>query len=304
MPSVTGSPHTFRAFPTINQVDGLPHDNRSTRLERCYWITYPIAGLLLLAAGGGLFFHAYRDNLWVRSQLRGQDFVSLVFALPLLLVSVHFARRGSIRGLLTWLGGLGYVTYSYLYIFGIAWNRLFLVYLALALLSAFTLIRALIALDAPAIALRFSTDVPTKAVERYLMSFGVALGALWGIQAISATVTGGVPQSVIDSGHPTGVVFILDLGLIVPLFIWGARLLHGSNPWGFVAAGILLVKGVAEGLALLGMALFMYLDHYPTIDSGLIPLWALVAILSSYFSIRYLRSIPPAGAAFHSPEGN
>jgi hypothetical protein len=270
------------------------NEQSSDVLSRCFRATYLIAGLLLIAVIGGLFFGVYRDNLWVRSQLRGQDFVSLAFALPLLLLSVRSAQRGSTRGLLTWLGGLGYVTYSYLYIFGVAWNRLFLVYLTLLTVSAFTLIRALLAIDAGAVASRVTADAPLKAITRYLFLFGIGLATLWGVQAISSTVTGHVPQSVTDAGSPTGIVFILDLGLVVPLFILGARLLQRRDPWGFVAAGILLVKGVAEGLALLGMSLFMYIDHYPKIDASLIPLWAVVAFLSAYFSIRYLRAISPA----------
>jgi hypothetical protein len=188
---------------------------------------------------------------------------------------------------------LGYVAYSYLYIFGIAWNRLFLVYLTLLTLTAFTLIRALLALDPQVVASRVRAAAPLKAITRYLLFFGIGLGALWGIQAIAATISGDVPASVTDSGASTAIVFILDLGLVVPLFILGARLLQRRDPWGFVAAGILLVKGVAEGLALLGMSLFMYVDHYPKIDAGLIPLWTLVAILSSYFAIRYLQAISP-----------
>ena len=262
-------------------------------LLRCYRVTYLIAGLLAIAAAGGLFFGAYRDNLWVSSQLRGQDFVSLLFALPLLLLSARFARRGSVGGHLAWLGTLGYITYSYLYIFAIAWNRLFLVYLTLLTLSAFTLISALMATDADSIASRFDSNTPVKAVSRYLMIFAIGMSVLWGVQAVAATFSGDIPQSVLDSGHPTGVVFVLDLGLVVPLFLIGARMLRRREPWGFVAAGILLVKGVTEGLALLGMSLFMYLDDYPDIDVALVPLWALVTIASLGLSIPFFRSTPP-----------
>jgi hypothetical protein len=263
-------------------------------LDLCYRNTYFIAGLLAIAAAGGLFFGVYRDNLWVSSQVRGQDFVSLFVAVPLLLASLRLARRGSVVGQLIWLGVLGYVTYSYLYIFGIAWNRLFLIYLALLTLSAFTLVRALIAIEPEWIASRLSSKTPVRAVSRYLFVFAVGMTLLWGAQALAATLTGDIPQSVSDSGHPTGVVFVLDLGLVVPLFFVGARLLRRREAWGFVLGGILLVKGIAEGLALLGMSLFMYLDGYPDIDVALVPLWALVAITSLALSIPFFRSVQPA----------
>lgn len=269
---------------------GLRQPVRSV-LGLCYRNTYLIAGSLAIAAVGGLFFGVYRDNLWVSSQLRGQDFVSLFVAVPLLLASVRLAQRGSVVGQLAWLGVLGYVTYSYLYIFGIAWNRLFLIYLALLIVSALTLVRALIVIDPESIASRFSSQAPVRAVSRYLFVFAVGLTVLWGVQALAATLTGDIPQSVSDSGHPTGVVFVLDLGLVVPLFFIGARLLRRREAWGFVLGGILLVKGIAEGLALLGMSLFMYLDDYPDVDVALVPLWALVAIASLALSIPFFRSV-------------
>jgi hypothetical protein len=106
--------------------------------------------------------------------------------------------------------------------------------------------------------------------EPLLVHLRLRDGCAWGVQALAATITGDIPQSVSDSGHPTGVVFVLDLGLVVPLFFIGANLLRRRQPWGFLLGGILLVKGVAEGLALLGMSLFMYLDDYPDIDVALI----------------------------------
>ena len=266
---------------------------REAMLDGCYRYSNLVVVLLTAAAGAGLLTDVYRDNEWVSSQMRGQDFVSLVFGVPLLLVSEHLARRGSIRGLLAWLGGLGYVTYSYLYIFGIAYNPLFLVYLALLVTSAYTLIRALIGLDPVQVWASFDEAAPTKTVARFLAGFGVVLGALWGVQAILATVTGDAPESVISSGHPTAVVFILDLGLVVPLFWIGGRMLRRGEPWGFVLAGILLMKGITEGLALLGMSLFMYLADHPDFDVTLAPLWALVTVASIYLTIRFYGAIHP-----------
>ena len=273
--------------------EAIGERSREAMLDGCYRYSNLVVVLLTAAAGAGLLIDVYRDNEWVSSQLRGQDFVSLVFGVPLLLVSVHLARRGSVRGLLAWLGGLGYVTYSYLYIFGIAYNELFLVYLALLFMSASTLIRALIALDPLVVWASFDEGAPTRSVARFLAGFGIVLGALWGVQAVVATVSGNVPSSVTSSGHPTAVVFILDLGLMVPLFWIGGRMLRRGEPWGFVLAGILLVKGIAEGLALLGISLFMFLADHPEFDIALVPLWAAVAIGSSYLTFRFYGAIHP-----------
>lgn len=130
-------------------------------------------------------------------------------------------------------------------------------------------------------------------MARFLTSFGIVLGALWGVQAIVATVTGEVPASVTSPGYPTAVVFVLDLGLVVPLFLIGGRMLRHGTPWGFVLAAILLVKGVTEGLALLGMSLFMYLADHPQLDLALVRLWGFVAIASTYLSLRFYAAVRP-----------
>ena len=282
---------TAPAVNMTNVVEVSDERRRQAMLDGCYRSSMLVVVLLAIAAGAGLLTDVYRDNEWVSSQVRGQDFVSLVFGVPLLLVSTLLARRGSVRGLLAWLGGLGYVAYSYLYIFGIAYNELFLVYLAVLVMSAHTLIRALIALDPLAVWASFGEATPTRSVARFLTGFSVVLGALWGIQAVVSTVTGDVPASVTSSGHPTAVVFVLDLGLVVPLFWIGARMLRRGEPWGFVLAGILLMKGITEGLALLGMSLFMHLADHPDFDVALVPLWGLVAITSILLTIRFYGAI-------------
>jgi hypothetical protein len=106
---------------------------RQASLEFCYRASALIGLLLAAAAGIGLLVPGiYRGNTgFATAAFRGTDLVSLVVAVPALAVSPSLARRGSTRALLVWLGTLAYVGYTYLYSFAIAWNRLFLVYVAL-----------------------------------------------------------------------------------------------------------------------------------------------------------------------------
>jgi hypothetical protein len=95
------------------------------------------------------------------------------------------------------------------------------------------------------------------------------------------------------------VIYILDLGLVVPLMLLAERWIHARRPWGYVAASILLVKAVTEGLALLSANLFSYLHNIQT-DGPLIGLWALIALGSLAVLFRYLRCMDdtaPAGPA-------
>jgi hypothetical protein len=69
-----------------------------------------------------------------------------------------------------------------------------------------------------------------------------------------------------------------------------SRWVQARRPWGYVAAAILLVKGVTEGLALLSSNLFGYLADGRT-DGPLLALWALIAVGSLGMLLRLLRSM-------------
>jgi hypothetical protein len=109
-------------------------------------------------------------------------------------------------------------------------------------------------------------------------------------QVVPTLLAGEVPDVVVKTGHPTGVIYILDLGLVVPLLVLAGRWLRARRPWGYVAAGILLVKGITVGLGLLASNLFGYLDNGPT-DGALLGLWALIATASLLMPLRYLRAV-------------
>jgi hypothetical protein len=284
------APHRI---PTLAvQRDGPSSPARRDRLRACYQASALVGLLLAVAAGMGLFVPGiYQDNTaFAAAALRGTDLVSLAVALPVLTGSLLWARRGSRRAVLIWLGTLGYVVYTYLYSFAIAWNRLFLVYVVLLSLSGFTLAGALAAIDPSELAGRFTNRTPVRAVGGFLWLIGGILGVMELAQVVPALLAGHVPEVVTVSGHPTGVIYLLDLGLVVPLMLLAGSWLRAHRPWGYVAAAILLVKGVTVGLGLLSSNLFGYLMHTQT-DGPLLGLWALLAIGSLLLLVRYLLAL-------------
>lgn len=93
------------------------------------WLTAPIAILLAVASGSGVFFSGlYRDTPNLVAQAIGQDVITLVVALPTLLIGAFLTSRGSQRARLVWLGGLVYTVYTYVgYAFAVRFNFLWLV---------------------------------------------------------------------------------------------------------------------------------------------------------------------------------
>lgn len=269
-----------------------PKDARSTDVSqldgRQSAVTAVLVALLVVAACAGLFLEAYdAETQFAQNGYRGADLVSLTVVTPLLIGAAMGARRGSVRGRLLWLGGLGYLTYQYAYVFAYGWSRLFVVYLTLVSLSAFTLAEALIRFDPSAIGSALDRRIPARSVAAFLTFMGVALGAMELAQIVPTLFTGGEPQIVRDTAHPTSPVYVLDLGLIVPLMLLAGRWLRRGDPWGYVVAPILLVKGVAVGAGLLAANVFAVLDAGQT-DGPLNLLWAAIALGSAGLLMQFL----------------
>lgn len=234
-----------------------------------------IAILATIASAGGLLLDSlYRDNAFVTTTWLGNDAVTLFLAVPILVAAMIISNRGSLKAQLIWMGALDYMLYNYaFYLFGAAFNWFFLVYVALLALSIFALIFGLLALDVNGI----SGQVPVKWIGSYFLFVAVGLGLVYLIQSIGFIFTGSLPAIVTMSGHPTNVVFALDLTLLVPWLILGAVWLMKRQPWGYVIAGILNVKGPLYTLVL-AVNSILVLNAGITQTSEL-PLWGTLTVL-------------------------
>jgi hypothetical protein len=208
-----------------------------------------IAVLMFAESLGGLLLHdLYRDNTWSRESFRGTDLATLVFAVPVLIVSLVLARRGSARARLVWLGAITYAIYNYaFYLFGTVFNDLFLLYAVLLFLSIFTLVVAWPRVRRVG---RLADRAPVRTISVYTILVGVMFGLLWVIASIQFIVTDEVPQVIVDSGIHTSIVFALDLTLVVPAFIAGGLLLWRRRPVGLVLVAVMNVLGVLYMVAL------------------------------------------------------
>lgn len=210
-----------------------------------------VAGLMALASVLGLLYPSlYRDNLLVSAGWLGNDLVTLIVATPALVVAMARARRGSLRGVLVWLGLLDYALYNYaFYLFGAAFNAAFLLYVAIVTASTFALVLGVASLDAPEVARHAGHRAP-RAVAAFLLLLSLGLGGFHAAVAVSFVLTGETPGLLTTIGHPTNVIAALDLWLVVSLSVVAARWLWRRQPWGLVLAAVLTVKGAFYMLAL------------------------------------------------------
>ncbi len=241
-----------------------------------------VGALAAAASAGGLFIDGLykRDTVWASSQLRGNDLVTLVVAVPLLAVALVLAERGSLRARLVRLGALAYMAYNYaFYLFGAAFNELFLIYVAAFSLSLGALILGLAAVDAAAVARLFRERTPVRGIAAYMFFIAVFLGFNWMSRALGFLTSGRIPQDILNSGLPTAIVYAIDLSLLVPALGWVGALLWKRRPWGYVLGTVLMVKCATYPLALIGMGIFAARAGVPG-ARAMMPFWIGFAAVS------------------------
>jgi hypothetical protein len=246
-----------------------------TSLRLAQVLSAIVAVLAAVAALGGMFGGIYRDNALILTAWKGNDLVTLVVAVPLLVATLVGARRGSDRALLVWLGAVGYMLYNYLfYLFGAAFNVFFLLYVLLVALSLYAFVLGLASLDAGKIGGEFRAGTPVKWISGLMLLIPLIMGGIELARAVGFIFTGEVPADIVQTGHPTGVVYAMDLALLMPAIVVAAVLLWQRRPWGYVLATVLMVKGLTYPLVLVAMSVLGTWDP-------LTPVYAFFWVLSS-----------------------
>ena len=230
---------------------GIP-DRRSRGSKVAYVVSAIVATASVVASVGGLSIKdLYQDDTsWATAALRGGDLVTLVVAVPTLVVAMVLASRGSSRARLVWIGALAYTVYNFaFYVFGAAFNDLFLVHVVAFSSSIFALILTMTNMDASTIAVGYRARMPVRAVAALLILVGVVFATLWSVLSISYAVSGSLSLGAapLQGMH---LVFAIDLSLMVPGMVLAGVLLWRRRPWGFVMGTAMSVFGAIYQLNL------------------------------------------------------
>lgn len=194
--------------------------------------------------GRGLY---YWDTVSSVAQMQANDLVTLVLGLPLLALSFRLTQRGSLRGRLLLTGTLGFILYTYITMcFGAAYNRLFLVYVALFSLSLFAFILSMMSFDLKTLPSHFSEKLPRSWIAGLLFFAAAFLSLAW-LGRVAATF---MPNAIPALENTTSMfIQAMDLGLIVPLCVLSGVLLLCHHAWGYLLASVALMKFLTMGIA-------------------------------------------------------
>ena len=236
-----------------------------------------IRGETVTIYGKGIYQHMSSE---VAPQGIAQDVVTLLIGIPLLLLSLCLARKGSLKGRILLSGTLGYflVTYLFYLVMGM-FNQLFLVYVVLMGTSFFGFALCIMSFDLENFKKYFAEELPVKYIGGFLIFNTIAIALLWLQVVVPPLLKGSIPVEV--EHYTTLIVQGLDLGLLLPMAFLSGVLLIRKAPLGYLMAPIYFVFLSILMTALTAKVIAMKLigaSVFPVIV--IIPVFALLNILS------------------------
>jgi hypothetical protein len=250
-----------------------------------YRLSILVALLLTVSSLTGLLFSSFvypTEDL--RRAFLANDVVNLLIGLPVLLGSLWLARRGRLIGLLFLSGALLYVTYnSIAYAVAMPLTLSFLMNLTLVILSAYTILRLLSSVDAPAVSERLKGKVAERFCGGALTGFSILIIALAVSELSSA-----------DGSWAEQSVRIADL-LIAPFWLVGGVLLWRKKTIGYVTGLGLLFQSSMLFIALLVFFIlqsFMSDIPFPLEDFVVIAVMSLICLIPFSLFLRGAISKP------------
>jgi hypothetical protein len=259
-----------------------------------YLLAMAVIPLTVWATLTGLLVDGFYGSVSrsMEAQAVGQDLVTLVFAVPVTFGALILSFRGSQRGDILLLGQFAYFVYTYLsYAMLLPFNPLWLVIVAIFSMSLAGLIIGFASINAKELAARYEADYPRRVVAGYMILAGALVGIMWlGSIILPATISGSLPQSVIDESGGNLAIQVLDLGIVVPLSLTSGILLWRNHPAGYLIASVILVKAATLLLAILAMIVFMERAGTPASPAQVI-LFLLLFVVGFAMLIVHLRGL-------------
>jgi hypothetical protein len=254
-------------------------------------------GETILIQGGGLYGH---ESVSEAAQAIGLDLVSLLIAIPLLLVATFLAAKGSIRGRLLQAGLLWYFAYTYLiYSFGAAYNRFFLIYVGIFSASSFAFVLSVLSINVDSLPVRFSPRFARRTVAWLMIGTWAIVLLLW-LDRILPSIASDRPPPGLES-YTTLPVQAVDLALAIPLGILSGVLLLQRRPVAYLLAAVVLVKTTTLGLGVVALVITMAVSGLPVaIPEAAFA--AIVTLLGGVAAIHLFSSL--AGGSIEGTSGH
>lgn len=252
-----------------------------------------IRGQQIVIYGRGLYQHMSAE---VAVQGVAHDYVILLLAVPVLMISTYLLKNGELKNILFHAGVLKFFFLTYLFYINMGmYNEMFLVYVLITSASFFALALTLLEVEIPNLRKKFSHDLQRKFIGGFLIFLSSAIALLW-LQVIITPLLDGtiIPESV---EHYTSLtVQGLDLSIFLPIAFISGFLLIKNKSWGFLMSAVTLVFLCFLMTALVAKIIAMALTGINVVPVVfIIPAFLILAVLCSFLFFRKIKSGTIAG---------
>lgn len=242
-------------------------------------------GEVLIYGGSGLYRFDAVEKAYIG---RAFDWMNLFLALPLFITGLILYIRGSSTGTLLLLAGFFHFFYNYfLGMIGMAFNELFLLYVALYSLGLFGFFVLLASIDITEFSAILLSNPLRKLLSYTLFFLGLVFLLMWLNESLTPFITGKDPSMLLH--YTTIETQGLDLGIFVPVSILGAILYIGKNRWGGIISVVMLIAAMETFASLTVGLIIMNIELGTVIAPVPVFFFVLLACLSLGFIIMHLR---------------
>jgi len=246
-------------------------------------------GDIIKIYGNGIYKN---DSYFMTPIFKGADCMILFLAIPLLIIALigNIKRDTAKTNLfLTALIAL-FVYYSASISFGVVYNVLHLVYIALFSCSIYALIIGFMILKKCTV--KPSVKIYTNGLKVFLFFCGLSLFVAWLPDIITSLIKNKSLGSI--EIYTTQITYVLDMAIISPLIFICLYNLSRNNNMGYILLGIILNVLIIVGIMVIIQTLF---QKTAGIDLPLeavitkVGIFVVLAIVAIYYDVRLFKNI-------------
>ena len=219
----------------------------------------------------------------------GWDLVTLVVAVPALLLALPSLARGSVRARLLVMGLLAYFFYQY-FMYALTWafGPMFLVFVGIHVASLVALVWVAARFPWTSFEPHLMPGFPRRSMAALCVGMGALLLAMW-LHRIVVGLRGDVAGAML-LGQTTLVVQVLDLGLMVPLAIFTGVMTWRRRAVGYLLSSVFVVKMVTMTTAICAMLLSAWAVE-GTLELAPFTVFAAAAVASTVLGVKLYRCV-------------
>lgn len=240
--------------------------------------------------GAGIYAH---DSYFKAPIFIGTDLTILVYVVPLLIVTFWKTRRDqSVENYIRSFGVLSLLLYySASLAFGVTYNSLHLLYIALFAMCFFSV--GLMLAKLHTISMRQGKVCSyhyTKGMKAFLLIAGISLFVAW-LPDIIRSIAGGTSLQLIEV-YTTEVTYVLDMGIISPLMFITYYLIKGDKFIGYVLLRMIFRVCMCIGIILPVQSFFQLLAGISIPIPALLTkmlIFVIMAFFAGYFEYHMKR---------------